>query len=97
MAMNNSLDRFFGGPPVRTVIWLAFLSVVIGFVLATFGLDPFTLVRKIVRGFDEIIDSILWLGTGLFSNIGHYLVYGAIVVVPIWVLMRLMALGRGRS
>ncbi|MEJ1157030.1 DUF6460 domain-containing protein [Prosthecomicrobium sp. N25] len=95
--MGNALERFFGGPPVRTIVWLAFLSVVIGFVLATMGMDPFTLVRRVLRGFDSLVDAVLSLGSGIFLHAGRWLVYGAVIVVPVWIVLRVMALGRGRS
>lgn len=94
--MSNGLERFLGGPPGRTLLWLAFLCVVIGFVLATVGLDPIRLVRRIVFGFDDLVRWILAFGGDILAGLGRYFLVGAVVVVPIWLVLRVMAVGRGR-
>ena len=92
--MSNAFDRFFGGPPVRTVVWLVLLSLVVGFVLHTFRLDPFTLVEALVDAVRETIRAISHLGLDAFRWAGRYIVYGAVIVVPLWLLSRLFASGR---
>ena len=91
---SNSLDRFFGGPPARTLIWLIALSVVIGFLLATVGLDPVSLVNRVIYEARHFIDYILNFGTDALASLIRYFIYGAVVVVPLWLLSRLLSMGR---
>lgn len=92
----SAIDRFFGGPPLRTILWLVFLSVVVGFVLNTLGLHPLSFVSGILNAIEDLIDWVSRLGLGAFRSVGNWLIYGAIIVVPIWIILRIMAVGRGR-
>ncbi|TBW37157.1 integrase [Siculibacillus lacustris] len=92
---NNFLVRLTGGSPIRTLLWLLVLSLVVGFVLDTLGFDPFTLVRRLIFDFDRFVERVVALGFGAFSGLLRYLAWGAVVVVPIWLVMRLSG-GRAR-
>jgi hypothetical protein len=83
------LARIFGGSPVRTLLWLVTLSLVVGFVLDTIGLDPFALIHRLVVDFDRFVDRVIALGFGAFSGGLRLLVIGAVIVVPVWLLLRL--------
>ena len=85
----NALTRFTGGSPLRTLVWLVVLSIVVGFVLDTIGLDPFGFLRRVIANFDRFVDWLVNLGFDAFRNLGRYLVWGAMFVVPIWLVMRL--------
>jgi hypothetical protein len=85
----NALARFTGGSPLRTLLWLVFMSIVVGFVLETIGLDPFTFVRRLIGNFDRFVEWVLNLGTGAVVSLLRYLVWGAVIVVPIWLVMRI--------
>lgn len=86
---DNALTRLTGGSPMRTLVWLVFLSVVVGFVLETIGLDPFSFVRHLVYNFDRFVEWVLNLGTGAIVALLRYLVWGAVLVVPIWLVVKL--------
>ena len=90
----NALTRFTGGSPLRTVLWLVFLSIVVGFVLETIGLDPVTFVGRLIGNIDRFVDWVLHLGTDAVMRILRYLLWGAVLVVPIWFVLRLT--GRAR-
>lgn len=90
----NPLVRFSGGSPLRTILWLVFLSLVVGWVFETIGLDPFALVRRVVVDFDRFVDWVLHLGSGAFVALARYALLGAVVVVPVWLISRLMRLRR---
>jgi hypothetical protein len=85
----NALTRFTGGSPLRTLVWLVVLSIVVGFVLDTIGLDHFGFLRRLVANFDRFVDWLVNLGFDAVRNLGRYLVWGAVFVVPIWLVMRL--------
>lgn len=85
----NALTRFTGGSPLRTLLWLVVMSIVVGFVLETIGLDPFTFVRRLISGFDRFVDWVVHMGFDAVTSVLRYLVWGAVLVVPIWLIMRL--------
>src|SRR5512132_1291825 len=89
---NNSISRFFGGPPLSVIFRLVLLSILIGVILEVLGLDPWNVIdslrRLILRIWDMGFDAVRWLW--------RYLLLGAALVVPIWLIMRLMGVARGR-
>ena len=91
----NALTRFTGGSPLRTLLWLVVLSIVVGFVLDTIGLDPFGVLRRLIVNFDRFVDWLYQLGFDAVRNVGRYLVWGAVFVVPVWLVLRLTGARRG--
>lgn len=83
--MSDNVSRFLGGSPGSVIVKLVFLSLLVGAFLALFGLTP----PDIIRGIKSLIDSVLDLGFGAVRELLRWLVYGAVIVVPIWLLMRL--------
>ncbi len=86
------MERLFGGNPVAVVIRLVILSVVVGIVLSALDIRPENLFYHI----QILIRRIYDLGFGVFEWLGQYLVLGAIVVVPIWLIVRVIGGLRGR-
>lgn len=89
---DNSLSRFLGGSPAQVILRLVFLSFVVGIVLSALNLDPIDLVHMAV----DFVERLWNMGFQALGRLGNYLVIGAIVVIPIWLVTRLMAMGRGR-
>jgi len=81
---NENMRRFFGGSPLGVIVRLLLLSVIVGFVLSFFTLDPLALVNSLV----ELVRAIFDLGYGLLGSLWHYLLLGAVVVIPIWLISR---------
>lgn len=79
--------RFFGGRPLTVLIRLALISIVVGVVLSTLDLKPSQLIEYTVRLVHRIYD----LGLGAFESVFRYLLVGAIVVVPVWLIARFIA------
>lgn len=89
---DSGLSRFLGGSPAQVLLRLVFLSFVVGIILSALNLDPLDLVNMTVNFFER-----LWnMGFHAIGRLGSYLVVGAIVVVPIWMISRLLAMGRSR-
>jgi hypothetical protein len=88
----NLLARFFGGPPLSVIFRLVLLSILIGVILKVLGLDPFNIMRSIQDLLRAIwnmgFDAVLWLW--------RYFLLGAVIVIPIWLIMRLMSAAKGR-
>lgn len=81
----TTLERFFGGSPAGVIVRLLLMSLVVGFLMTLFGIRPQDLVDNAIR----LVDAALRDGLGVFRDIGAYIVTGAAIVVPIWLLMRL--------
>ena len=89
---NNYVNRFFGGPPLSVIFRLILLSILIGVILEVLGLDPWNIIdslrRLVLRVWDMGFDAVRWLW--------RYLLLGAAVVVPIWLVVRLMRVAKGQ-
>ena len=88
---SNYVNRFFGGPPLSVIFRLILLSILIGVILQVLGLDPWnifdSLRRLVLHVWDMGFDALRWLW--------RYLLLGAVVVVPIWLIVRLMRVAKG--
>jgi hypothetical protein len=84
-ARRSPLERFFGGHPLSVLLKLAFISLLVGFVMSVFGVN----VQGVIRGAIEVLRETLRDGAGLFRNLGGYIITGAALVVPIWLVIRL--------
>ncbi|WP_299479740.1 DUF6460 domain-containing protein [uncultured Roseibium sp.] len=89
---DSGLSRFLGGSPAQVLLRLVFLSFVVGIILSALNLDPLDLVNMAVNFVERLWD----MGFNAIGRLGNYLVVGAIVVVPIWLLTRLLSMGRTR-
>ena len=71
---------------------LVLLSILIGVILKVLGLDPFNILRSIQDLLRAIwnmgFDAVLWLW--------RYFLLGAVIVIPIWLIMRLMNAAKSR-
>jgi Family of unknown function (DUF6460) len=65
---------------------LIVVSFVVGIVLETFGFEPMTLFTDVLRGARQIVE----LGLGDVRQVGRILLTGAMVVVPVWLVLRLV-------
>lgn len=77
---------FLGGSVVGVLIRLVVLSIVVGVILDTLGITPDNIFSRI----NELLRRIYDLGFGAFESVLGYLVLGAMVVVPIWLIARLI-------
>jgi hypothetical protein len=89
---NGTMSKVFGGSPLAVLGRLILVSILVGVVLAALGLDPFDIVRSIER----LIRSIWNMGFDAVRWIWRYFLLGAVIVIPIWIVMRLVNAPRGR-
>jgi len=89
---DNQMARVLGGSPLAVLGRLILASVLVGVILAALGLDPFDIVRSAER-----LARWLWnMGFDAFRWLWRYFLLGAVIVVPIWLIMRLVNGARGR-
>jgi hypothetical protein len=88
------MERFFGGNPVLVLIRLAILSLIVGVVLAALGFSPLELIDSLRRLVQRIYD----MGFTAIEKAGRYFLLGAVIVFPVWFVMRLLkVMGRGST
>ncbi len=75
-----------------TIIRLFVLSLVVGLVLSLFDITPRNLLRRIGGTAEEI----LGIGVSAVEWAVPFVLIGAVVVVPIWVISKLIRVARGR-
>lgn len=81
----TGIERFLGGSPGGVILRLAVLSLIAGFLMSVFGVRP----QDVVDGAIDLLHAALRDGFGIFQDLGAYIIAGAVLVVPIWFLIRL--------
>jgi hypothetical protein len=88
----NWVTGFIGGSPASVLLRLLVVSFVVGLILAMFGFDPETVYESFERGVRHLIE----FGLTDFRQFGRILLTGAMVVLPIWFVLRLLGARRTR-
>ena len=89
--MNDVLTRFFGGAPLAVLLRLFVVSLIVGALLMWLDIHP----RDVIRGFENFILRIWNMGFEAVRELGQYVLAGAVIVLPVWLVMRLRSM-RGR-
>jgi len=87
-----TLHRFFGGSPGWVLVRLILLSVVIGVIFSVLGIHPWDIVDAVRRAIRRVWE----MGFDAIREAFSYFLLGAVVVFPIWLVMRLLKLS-GRA
>ncbi|MEJ8473351.1 DUF6460 domain-containing protein [Roseibium algae] len=87
---DHNLSRFMGGSPGQVVLRLIFLSLVVGVILSALNLDPLEIVNIAIR----FVERLWEMGFAAFGNIIRYFLLGAVIVVPLWLVSRLLKMGK---
>ena len=88
----SALTRFLGDTPLRVFIRLLVLSFIVGLVLSALNIHPLQVYEWIERLALRIYD----MGFAVIGDALRYLLIGAMIVVPAFLIMRLLKFG-GRS
>jgi hypothetical protein len=88
----SGLTRFLGDSPWRVFIRLLVLSFIVGLVLSALSISPI----DIYWWGERTIRHIYSMGFAFFADSFSYLIAGALVVVPLFLLSRLFKLGGRR-
>jgi hypothetical protein len=87
-------NQLFGGNPLAVALRLAVLSIVVGVILSALGLTP----QNLFYNLNMIARRIYDMGFGAVEWVLGYLILGAMVVVPVWFIARLLgAFGNRRD
>jgi hypothetical protein len=86
------LTRFLGGPPGSVFLRLLFVSLIVGAFLMWFDIRPW----DVFLGLKQLADRIWNLGFDAIREVADYILAGAVIVVPVWLVLRLMNMRNGR-
>lgn len=87
-------ETILGGSLLGVIVRLALISIAVGIVLDTLGIN----LRNFFDRINALLQGLYDLGLGAVDWLLQYLLLGAIVVVPIWAIVRLVAvMGRPKS
>lgn len=81
------MERFFGGNPILVILKLVTASLIIGVVLSFFGFNPNNLYHAIIR----LGDWISSFGLDAINTTARYIILGALIVIPFWLLVRFVS------
>lgn len=82
----GALERFLGGSLLGVIVKLAAISIAVGVLLAWLDLTPWALVSSLRR----LAERLFAQGFDVLHDLVGYLLLGAVVVVPIWLVIRLV-------
>ncbi|MEC5325191.1 DUF6460 domain-containing protein [Aurantimonas sp. A3-2-R12] len=88
--MSERVNSFLGGSPLGVIVKLVLLSIVVGVILSWLSWSPANVV-------DWVVDLFQWLWGSVFGSLERaidYFILGAAIVVPIFILSRLLTIGR---
>ena len=89
---NDTMTKLIGGSPLGVLGRLALVSILVGVILSALGLDPWNILQSVERllrnVWDMGFDAIRWLW--------RYFLLGAVIVIPIWLVIRLINAPRGK-
>ncbi len=86
------MKGFLGGSLSAVAVRLLVVSFVVGLLLAMFGFDPESIYQRLA----ELLQHVIEFGLTDLRHVGRILLTGAMVVVPIWFVLRLMDMRRVR-
>ena len=87
---NGNIERFLGGSLLSVFVRLLFISLLVGAAMAFLGLSPRVLYETAAR----FVRSLGDLGFDAVREVGQWVIAGALLVVPLWLLARLFAARR---
>lgn len=84
---DTPLRRFLGGSPLTVLIKLAILSLITGAILVWLDIRP----AEIFRLLSVFVHHLYELGFDAIREFGSYIGAGAAIVVPVWLVLRILS------
>lgn len=88
--MSDRLTRFLGDTPSRTVLKLLVASFVVGVVMAAFNWYP----QDVLFWIRDFLINLWETGFAALGRFGSYMVLGAAIVIPAFIIIRLLSFRR---
>lgn len=83
-------EKIFGGSPLGVIVRLALISIAVGIVMKALGIDLSNFFHRI----NVLLRNIYDLGLSAFDWVFEFLLLGALIVIPIWIISRLIGSAR---
>ena len=83
----SKITAFLGDTPLRVLLKLLVVSFIVGALMVSLGWTPLDLLVEI----KDFVVSLFTMGFEALGRFGEYIAVGAVVVVPLFILMRLFA------
>lgn len=83
--MAGRMTRFLGDTPARTILKLLVVSFIVGIIMSAFGWYP----MDILYWLRETILDLWYTGFAALGRFGGYLLLGATIVIPAFIILRL--------
>ncbi len=87
-----TLTNFLGGSPASVALRLIVISFIVGMILVAFGFEPADIVDSVTG----LVHRLVEFGLTDVRQIGRILATGALVVLPVWLVLRLLDSRRAR-
>lgn len=81
----SALNRFLGDSPLKVLLKLIVISFLVGLVMSAFGWSPLDVLYRI----EDFFLGIWNMGFRVFDHFLGYILLGAAIVVPAFLLLRL--------
>lgn len=87
---DNQFARWIGGSPLWVLVRLLLLSLVVGVILSALGLDPLNILASL----ESLVRHLFSFGFDTVERLWRYIVLGAVIVIPLWLITRIASRGR---
>lgn len=88
--MSERLNRFLGDTPVRVILKLLVLSLVAGVIMSALHWTPY----DVFYAFRDFVLHIWNMGFKAIHRFADYIVLGAVVIVPLFLILRILSYRR---
>lgn len=88
----NALNHFLGGTPGAVFLRLLFVSLIVGAFMMWLDIRP----RDIFDGIAQAVRHIWGMGFEAIREIIDYILVGAAIVIPVWLVLRLLTMRGSR-
>jgi hypothetical protein len=90
--LSSRVQAFLGGRPADVGLRLVLLSLIVGVLLHWLDIRP----PDLLAFMDRAVEWIRNLGTGAIRQLFGYILTGAVIVLPLWLILRLVEIRQGR-
>ena len=88
--MADRVSHFLGGSPLSVIVKLILLSIAVGLVLSWLDWSP----REILAWITDFFRWVWYSLFGSFDRAVNYFMLGAVIVIPLFLISRLLRIGR---
>lgn len=88
----SALSRFLGGSPGAVFLRLLFVSLIVGAFMMWLEIRP----KDVFDGIVEVANRIWGMGFRAIREIIDYILVGAAIVLPVWLVLRLLTMRGSR-